>query len=414
MGSFNEVCALSSLNIGPGQKVRLLFLTQNPYVKSDEHEARRGCYPTDQWFVRTPPIKGEYADYGECEFKEDAITNLICEVFKDDVIERPFGFNQYHAPDVTKTKGIHHFLHAAREGRLLVADKFREVRPVPAHFPTWQMVQAILKVNDLPIQSESNEDEGKSGYNVQPVMPGVVCVHFNSYEDNKKQLKKIKKILEKAYDCKLVHEFKDDNNDVCLMVAPLGAYDDPVILCETEEIKRVLNTHPRQHQQHQRQLPVLAVMIREDVWQTYCSVTSDKKYPEPYGYRFPSTVADILKKLKQECNKAKQAKRKQQEGMDIFERLAAIELQRLLFGLPFMTTPVKHITEALRMDNMPEELLQGCAELARVEHVMGRLCHSWFIPSLGGQEGNWGLRTALHKEITAICRKEADEELTKK
>lgn len=127
MGSFNEICALSNLIIAPGTPVRVLFLTRNPYVVSDMHEDYRGIYHYDQWFARTPPIKGRYGDYGRCDFEEDSISHLIEECFQKDVVERPFGFNQFHAGDVTKTKDIHHFLNAASQGRLLVGTSHQSI-----------------------------------------------------------------------------------------------------------------------------------------------------------------------------------------------------------------------------------------------------------------------------------------------
>ena len=399
MGSFNEVCALSGINIGVGTKVKQLFLTQNPYRDG------RGCYPTNQWFVRTPPISGVYDDYGQVAFNEGPITNLICEVFQDDVVEKPFGFNQYHDPDVTKTKGIHHFLNCAWEGRLFVKDDFRcHHRKLPDSFPTWQKIHDIIRKNKLPVQSDSERNEGCEGYNSQPIYPGIVCVHFNSYDNTTKKMKKLQKILEQTYDCKLVYQFEDRKDDACIIVAPKGAFKNPALLFDAEFVEHKLKEHPEtsRHYDAGRQLQVLAVMIREDVWQAYCNVNADAS--RMFHVEEPSTVQPIFDKLKTIC-----AKYKKLEESDELWRISELDFRQVLTDLPLATVPKTHIIKALQKDFPMDDILQGCAELARVEYVMGWLHHSWYIPQLGGQDGSWELRTDLFKKLTAVCQKELDE-----
>ncbi len=402
MGSFNETCALSNLNIGYGTPVRLLFLTRNPYVSSDQREDQRGCYHYDQWFVRTPPIKGEYADYGRCAFDESPITELICKCFQKDVVERPFGFNQYHTGDVTKTKGIHHFLQAAWQGRLLVKDggdippsqgclpKHHTSKKLPPEFPTWQRVHAILKAAKLPIQLESKISEGQAGYNAQPVMRGVVCVTFNSYGDHTKHFEKAIKVLDKHYDCKVVYQIPERKYEGCIMVTVKGGFDNTALLHNDSFVQNMLNRHP-EHRNEPRQLPVLAVMVREDVWQAYSNVVGD---------RIP-TVKSIVARLKKTP-----AKRGIPELDDI---IAETDFRDTFVSLPFQITVGTHVI-AVKNGNFPaefqDELLNGCAELARIEIVMAHLHQPWYIPPLGGQEGAWALRTKVLSKILDISKKE--------
>lgn len=393
MGSFNETCALSNLNIDCGTPVRLIFLTQNPYVRSDQHEAQRGCYHYDQWFARTPPIKGEYADYGDCEFKESPITELICDCFQKDVIERPFGFNQFHAGDVTKTKGIHHFLQAAWQGRLLVQDDYTRPRKQPPDsFPTWQKIHALLKSANLPLQLESDSKEGCEGYNAQPVVPGVVCVTFNSYDDNRRKLQKAKKVLDKTYDCRLVPKFKDrDGYETCLIVAPAGGFDNPQSVQDVSLIAEAMSTHPDMCC-YPRELPVLSVMIREDVWQVYCKVTSKKPG------RFDEKTL-MVQGLEDSIRKTYEG----QSGINVCE----MGFRNSLVTLPFQTSVATHLKVAAKKENFPakDELIQSCAELARIEYVMAVTHQPWYIPPLGGQDGSWALKTQLLTDILAISKK---------
>lgn len=393
MGSFNEVCALSNLNIPYGTPVRLLFLTQNPYVESDQREQQRGCYHYDQWFVRTPPIKGEYADYGDCEFKETPITKLVTACFQDDVVERPYGFNQYHAGPVAKGKDLQHYLAAAWQGRLLIADEYSQGSPVPEHFPTWQRLHAILKKGKVKLQCEM---KGEGGYNAQPVRPGVVCVTYNSYSNEEKKLKAIEKLILATYDCKLVYKFEKSKNDPCLLVVPKDAFNNPSNLLNMDELNEALKSHPELDRNREPR-PCLAVMVREDVWQVYLTTKIEKE-----SWRdIPTTVPEILKKLKKACVPDK-----------FFLRVCDMAFRDTLHTIPFQTMASTHIVKTFE-DKKPkglDELLLACAELAKVELVMSLLHHSWYIPSLGGQEGQWEMRTKLLKKIAAISDKQWKQE----
>lgn len=384
MGSFNEVCALSNLNIESGTPVRLLFLTQNPYIASDQQEARRGCYHYDQWFARTPPIEGVYDDYGRCKFETGPLTDLICEVFQKDVIERPFGFNQYHAGDVTKTKGIHHFLNAASQGRLLVRDGDRAEDPVLDGYPDWRKIHDLFRAKNLPVQLDSDCEEGIEGYNAQPIVDGVVCVSYRSYGNTEKHLKKAQKLLSKEFNCKIVQrEFKHKgkiikNNFQLLVWTKLAEIPPP-------EIDKVLTHHPENYRKERKFLPVLSVMIREDVFQAYCSVSGE-------GIKSGSKICDDIKAT-------------------LDKEYYKFNLPRVVPSIPFQTLLDVHLNHA-KESNYPEmdNLIKICGELVRVEHVMATLSHSWQIPSLGHQQGFWDLRTKLLKKITKISEKELKEE----
>ena len=286
----------------------------------------------------------------------------------------------------------------------------RPRREGPDHFPTWQKVQAIIKANKLPIQS-SKEDEGCAGYNAQPVAPGVVCVDFNSYDDNTEKLKKVQALIEQEYDCRLVKKFEDRDSESCLMVSPKGANDNPALLFDEVKAKEVLNTHPETLRHYDlfglwRQLPVLAVMIREDIWQAYCNVTVDEKYHSWFDSGRPTSLEQFHEALKKIVEKYAVESKK-----DFFMK-GEIGFREILCHIPFMTTPTEHIMTALEKDDFPvmNGLVQSVAELARIEWVMGSLHQPWYIPPLGGQESAWALRTQLLKDVLAISQKQLDDE----
>ncbi len=412
MGSFNETCALSNLNIPYGTPVRLLFLTQNPYVVSDGHEAKRGCYHHDNWFCRTPPLTGKYDDYGRAKLQKSPLVKLIADVFSTDVIERPFGFNQYHDPPVRRGEKLDHYLAAAWEGRLLVQDDYTKPRGQPPEtWPTWDRVLAVLKRSKLPIQT----DESKAGFNAQPVRPGVVCVDFNSYEDTTDKLAQAEKVLTKHYDCRVVKKFQDRTGESCLMVVPKGAFDEPFLLVERDKIEYDLATHPEITRLHRyRALPVLAVMVREDVWQHFANIEIPSNGWDRGGEKLD--VESLKAKLEKEYDRLVKAKARFQSGSmddirEIFTTLGNENFRETLHSLPFQTMPASHLKFAVESDfKAKDDLLQACAELAHVEIVMSRLHRPWYIPPLGGQESEWELHTQLLEGITAIARKQHEKE----
>jgi hypothetical protein len=422
MGSFNETCALSNFNIGPGDPVRQLFLTQNPYIVCDEYNAYRGCHHSDQWFVRTPPIKGVYEDYGACKFEEGPITDLIVSCFRDDVVERPYGFNQYHAHDITKTKDISHFISAAEQGRLLVFDAYfdeyqRSHVVLPEGVPTWERLHAEFKEAGLPIQSEV---ENFKGYNAQSIELGIVAVTFNDYSSEVKKLNDVITLLLPKYDCKLVYTHEESKYDPCLLVMQKGALENPSLITSlrNNQVKQISMTHPSIIRMGKtRTLPVLAVMIREDVWQKYCTV-DDKD--DKYAFRKLNSPDGVYVKLKQKFEKL-EAMPKDVTRMSVKEQIAWFRVKReccdvgreFFVDLPFQTGVGTHIKKAIEIKDFAgkEELLRSCAELSRIECVMGRLKQPWYIPPMGGQEGNWALRTALFSNLFELSQSILREEM---
>jgi hypothetical protein len=194
MGSFNEICALSGLQIQPSTKVKCVFLTQNPYVACGQQFARRGCYHYDQWFLRTVPIDGVYYDYGRAEYDHNYLTELIEKQFSEDIVVTPWGHNKYHSHGVFDNSSIEELFKLASQGRLRVYDSGRErhkIQPLPCGYPTWQRIRQLIVDFDL----EFMDSKGEESYNAQDISPGVVFVSFNSYGDNKEKLEKINEIL---------------------------------------------------------------------------------------------------------------------------------------------------------------------------------------------------------------------------
>ncbi len=407
MGSFNETCALSGINIGCGDPVKLLFLTQNPYLMCDQHEAKRGCYHYDQWFCRTPPITGKYDDYGRAAFKDGPIPKLIAAVFDKDTIERPFGHNQYHAHPVTHGKGLGHYIEAAWDGRLLVTDDYgRDHTPVPDAWPTWERVHEMLRAAQLKIMGSDDS----AGYNAQPVLPGIVCVHFNSYNDNTKKLKRVEEVLAEKYDTKLVLQHEDNpKGEMCLIVTAKGAFKNTKLLHQGHIYRAALDNHPENNRpswRKDRQLPVLAVMVRQDVWDVYCTLHI------PPGWRdFANSVGDFRTRI-ETCLKAEGEGDDEEMRQIIREMNLNQSLREVFVNIPFMTMPAEHLKAAAKDKKFKgmDDLVQSLAELARVEFVLATLNQAWHVPALGGQDTFWEEQKNLFGELQAICQREQNRE----
>lgn len=415
MGSFNETCALSSLNIGYGDRIRLVLLTQNPYVVTDSHDARRGVYHHDNWFPRTPPIAATYDDYGRAEFADSPLTQLVADVLSDDVVERPLGFNYIHDVPVCKNQPIDHYLEAAWQGRLLVRQRDARDEPAPAGWPTWQSVRDKFKAAKLKLQVK----DASTGYNAQPVAPGVVCVTFAKYGDHAKNLEVARKLLEADYDCRTVKMFDDRDDDQCLLVTAKGALKNPGILGRPRA-RKALSTHPKLIRET-KQLPVLAVMIREDVWNAFINL----KLEADWGDSRPLSRDDLRKRIADSYETAVRAKDRWRAidkatapAADILKLidehppglyLSDMAFRNSLHSIPFQTTAATHLAHAAQndfkdKDALKDALIDACADLARVEMVMARLHRPWHIPPIGGQDGEWAAHARLLGQLAKIAR----------
>jgi hypothetical protein len=248
-------------------------------------------------------------------------------------------------------------------------------------------------------------------------------VTWNAYGGEEKKLKAVQKVLEGQYDCLFTYRIPSHKSDPHLIVAPKGAFQDPTLIFNKDEAVHAMK-ESGQHQPRYRELKVLAVMIRQDVWDAYAGTTIE-------AYRWskepPITVDFLHDKLQKVWEQQVEHARKWEEKlkkMEAGEKTEYLELgsmlrqdtmRSILFELPFQTMPGTHIGEAIKDTEFKgrEELLRGVAELAQIEAIMERLHQPWYIPPLGGQEPEWKLRTSVLQKVVALSaaelKKEQDE-----
>lgn len=411
MGSFNETCVLSGLPVVPGDRVRLLLIAENPYAETDSREATRGVYPSDNWFCRTPPLAGEYADYGRTALDPVPAVDLVAALLSVDAVRRPRGDNPYHDPPVQAGRPLAHYLEAAWEGRLQVWDR-RPADP-PPHWPTPDRVEVRLRDARLRLQADGH----KSGYTYVPVRPGVVAVHVGGFGDARRRLDKAKAALVKAYACRLVSLAPDSTYETCLIVAPKGAFAAPERLADTAAIRRDLTTHPRAAVvTRPRAVSVLTVVVREDVWRVY----RDVPVTPGWGEKRWITAKTLEAALRKTYDAQEEYERKTAAAVGGDELAAAIRrlsdatLDADVFpAVGGQTGPAAHLWHSART-SFPDKdgLLAACGELAKVLLVMARLNRPWFVPCLGGQETHWDLHRRVLSGLAAVTRKEWANEST--
>lgn len=412
MGSFNEICAISGFNIQWKDKVKVVFLAGNEMVQWSQRPWRkidfeRGHYVYDQWFLRTPPIDGVYDDYGRCTFKRTPIVRLIEEMFAEDVLEEPFGFNQYHDLPTPLNPKIDQLFEISFKGRLRVGDLFFEEKSSPAGFPLWWEVRDLLKKAKLKIMSMKGDSEPSEGYNVQQVREGVVLVHYNSYKDTTEKMKKAEGVILNHYDCRIV---KDGGDKCGLLVVPKGAFEDQSMFLPAfmNKLKDDIERYPNEfaHYFGAKKMPVVAVMIRQDVWELY----RDTKWE--CGWCPTKNSVDLIKG---EIKSALSEMERDKFGFDYTtEKLRHVlgyqSCRPMAASLP---QHLKHLTTMGLTDKQMEDALTVFAETTRVETTMQQLHQCWSPPLMAGQDAEWDLWDRINKGLGNIIqetRKRWEEE----
>lgn len=251
MGSFDYTCAISSLPIHAGDKVRYILVTENPCGE----RGSRACGPYDSWVPRTFPIKGEYNDYGTIEtYAEGLGANLVLDGFKLDLITR--GDNRYHDVPVSRDTTFPELLNAIRGGRVLVREYCR-FEPDGAAERALARLEAKLgdkAVGILPSPTRKVWTEKPLAIHQVLIREDVWQALLKTPQPANYSTKKRPKLrdyranIQKAYDRAFAHvgKFKDDPDMACLTwdgaLAKDSSRQDPGMWMITEEsVPRVLS-----------------------------------------------------------------------------------------------------------------------------------------------------------------------------
>jgi hypothetical protein len=398
MGSFNQVCALSGFPIQPGDRVKLLFLTQNPYPDGE-------CYSHDKFFLRTIPINAVYEDCGEVVYKENYATNLICDLFKRDIVCKPMGKNQFHQYAVDKNFTFSDLLEASYQNRLQIHDGYelshKSKQKLDKRIPTWKRVERILGKNNLKISKK----EGCLGYSAIPVSKGVVKVIFHaSYDQNVtiKKLEALKPLFDEKYQTKITWNIvsKDYNDEYRLLIYP----KDVSILNNFEEKIKKLTSNTTSKLRRVKPLKVKRVLILETVWNAYLNC-------KPAGYGdFPKTAKEMFDKLKGtlSSNEMDSFVPSSLLGEQRISTLVALAFRKYFQDVPFQTSIDTHLAAGLVDKNISadqkDELMLSACESVFINYVLNVINKPWDITLHGNQSSQLKTHSNLLKSFNKIIK----------
>ena len=368
MGSFNQVCALSGLPIQLGDRVKLLFLTQSPYLHGE-------CYSNDKFFLRTVPINAIYDDYGNVDYEENYLTTLICEVFRGDIVYKPMGENQCHEYAVDKNFTFNDLLEASGQNRLQVCDGYelhkKSKKKLDKRIPTWKRVEKVLEKNNLTISKKENV----LGYSAIPLSKGVVkVIVHDSYDKDViiQKLKDIQPLFDKKYQTKIVWDIvsEDYENRHRLLIYPkdislLNDFEQKFTKLTSNSIPKLMPSKP---------LNVKRILILEKVWNAYLNCN-------------PNNVQTLFDEFKKDSN---------------YQRL----LRKHYRDVPFQVSLDTHlelvIESGLFNEEQKDEMILSTCECIYIESILNAINKPWETTLHGSQSPSLEIHSSLLKSFNAI------------
>ena len=382
MGSFNQICALSGLPIQPGDRVKLLFLTKSPYQDGE-------CYSNDKFFVRTFPIDAVYDDYGNVDFEENRLTDIICEIFRGDIVCKPMGENQCHEYAVDKNFTFNDLLEASSQNKLQVYDgyglAYKSKQKLDKRIPTWKRVEKVLEKNNLTISKK----EDCLGYGTIPVSKGIVKVIFhNSYDKDViiQKLKDIQPLFDKKYQTKITWNVvsKDYNDEYRLLVYP----KDVSLLNDFEEKITKLTSNTTSSLRPVKPLKVKRILILEKVWNAYLNCE-----PEKYS-NFPKTAQIMFNDFKNNVSEKKR------------DSILDSIFTKYYRDVPFQISLDTHLEIAIKSGLFNEEqmdkIILSTCECIYIQGMLDTINKPWDTTLHGNQSPSWEVHSSLLKSFDAI------------
>lgn len=346
-----------------------------------------------------------YEDCGEVSYEENYATNLICDLFKRDIVCKPMGKNQYHEYAVDKNLTFSALLEASYQNRLQVHDGYelshKSKRKLDKRIPTWKRVERILEKNNLTISKK----EGCLGYSAIPVSKGFVKVIFHASYDKDliiEKLKSIRSLFEDNYQTKITWNVvsKDYNDEYRLLIYP----KDVSILNDFEERIAKLTSHTSSKLRPVKPLNVKRILILETVWNAYlnCKPT---RYSE-----FPKTAKEMFDKVKDTLNS---------NDMDSFipstllgeqkiSTLVTLAFRKYFQDVPFQTSVDTHLAVGLIDKNISsdqkDELMLSACETIFINSTLNAINKPWETTLHGNQSPSLKTYSSLLKSFNKIVK----------
>lgn len=275
MGDFAATCAASDLPIPGGTPIRVLLLTQSPYV-ADEG---------DSWDLRAPPIRATYNSYGGIEDinPEDAcILQMWLNALEVDLVERGVGDNQVHDLATRKGMTVEALCDALSEGRVLVRQDVKNFWHPERPEPDDPEKFSILKLVEA---GRRKEDWRANMANVEAVLGEELVAKLNIDEPLGNVVRVRQAGFTSETDALVAARLKLDEHFAVAIVAGSGSYGftDELLVMAKPGKDRPFAGPVWDRRSDEKHLPLAWAFVREDVWQALIAV----KRPSYWG---PGTV----------------------------------------------------------------------------------------------------------------------------
>jgi len=355
MGSFDFTCAVSGLPIGAGTKVRFLMLQSSPFSDRGSYASRELC-----WYLRSLPIRAAYNDYGTIEDvdpRDAAVQQNWLDGLDLDLLEKGWGDNTCHDVPTRRGMDFGDLCAALSEDRLDVrpeleteeehkaADarmrKLFKRKPLSRGIPTIRRVEAAVRRSGsftytvdaehvvrgpggrytyTPPKEEKNYSthyDPHAGFGCGERVDGVESETWRldasglGNDSHKLIVDKLRRgevrVRLGGYGSgpeeglRLAHLARKLRRRYSVMLSP-GEYGHVQLLVHpkpgTADGEHLFDFHTRTDEDKPRSCHLAAAMVREDVWQALCGMTSeysDKNYKTAKG------TLDVYRKLAREA-----------------------------------------------------------------------------------------------------------------
>lgn len=481
MGSFAFTCAISRLPIEAGDRVRYILLQSSPF--SDSGNYARGEL---SWYIRALPVRASYNDYGTIEDIEPddvAICQNWLDGLKIDMIEKGWGDNTCHDVPVRHEMTFDELREALWERRVEVRPELRadeerrafnerirslmKPKPIARGIPTIRRIEAAIrrsgnftytvntdntvhgpggKYTYVPPKDEKNysaEYDPRAGFGCAERVDGADeawCIDATGIgnESHKLIVDQLRRgeirVRLGGYgrgpeeSMRMSHLAAKLRRKYSVMLSP-GEYGHAQLIIHpkpgTKDGDHCFDFHTRTDSGKPRSCHIAVAMVREDVWQALCGMTSefwDKKYATVNG------TLDVYRRLARDAWDAyqKDYAPKALDGDD--ERAVLLRSIRYWkwwghdthnpigwftgdnpsisgFG---MDTSWKIFADGERSEKDVEVFLEALAQTALVNSILRIIRHEWRpVGSVGPQFGEWKEHAVYANAIAGIAAEQA-------
>ncbi len=421
MGFVTMQCALSSLPIDVGARVRVLTLHAPP------RGLGRTLYAERSWTVRSAPLPMKYGGYANVFPDPGPVpwAELAREALALELVPQPVGANPFRDTRIERSHPLGILFAAAFAGRLTlrpIGDRDPTPEAPPAAIPTWRRVERVLRAAGIPGRAFPRRPYPQVGVALDDACPSGEA--RRAWSDA---------VIDAVRAAGWRAQHTDDNDDHVNVISPDRALALPrhaVVVTATDHEAvfawRVRKQGSDVWQFHAPPRRVGLALVRDDVWRLatasagYETVTrrnlatihqmlraADEVPEEPEALRGPEVPGRSL--LRQHDDVV--------HAMNRFRHPMTLEDASAIFGQPFLDAEhaglLWQLVRARALSRESGELawseasfaefLQSLAETATVMGLARDIGRPW-APSEEIDRGQWGEHECAHALWWGVAR----------